>query len=559
VKRRAFCAAGVAALAAAAVPYRRAAASTSGAEIPAVGLDGRQLTLKSADIEDLRAGLRGELITADLPGYDAARRLWNPAFDRKPALIVRCVGAADVRRAVSFTAAHGLVTAVRGGGHSVSGQSGCDGGLVIDVSPMRAVEVDPIARVARVEAGALLGQLDRAAPGPARDRREITLRLERGFLASAAQGHQSRAAEADFERCLQLGETNLRNDELFATLTAVGNYYLIRADLRRATKVLEVLHAGLEGRQWFRPAIEILAGAAAWLRGDFDAADNHLQVATADVAAADKHKVDADGLLVSDSSATARLYLALVGLVRGDHTSAHGELALAARMADGLGFPWAAYTHAYTRSMATWLRIEAGQFDRAAVVAADTIDHAERYGLDMWPLVGATWQAAVDGLAALDGEHVDPITLGAHIATITMRLETLRTLGVYMYTTVFDAFLGRLLTAAGQPEVARERLDTGLQLAQDTGMHFYDAELLRLRAHTHTAPNAMRDDLEAALTLARRQGARLFELRSALDDFELRGELARGALVAAVSRVPPDRAMPELARARAVMELMDCE
>jgi len=128
-----------------------------------VGLDRRQLTLISADIEDLRTGLRGELITADQPGYDAARRLWNPAFDRKPALIVRCVGAADVRRAVSFTAAHRLLTAVRGGGHSVSGQSGCDGGLVIDVSPMRAVEVDPIARVARVEAGALLGQLDREA------------------------------------------------------------------------------------------------------------------------------------------------------------------------------------------------------------------------------------------------------------------------------------------------------------------------------------------------------------------------------------------------------------
>src|ERR1700732_4247444 len=136
---------------------------TACAEIPAVGLDGRQLTLTFADIEDLRAGLRGELITADQPGYDAARRLWNPAFDRKPALIVRCVGAADVRHAVRFTAAHGLLTAVRGGGHSVSGQSGCDGGLVIDISRMRAVEVDPIARVARVEGGALLGELDREA------------------------------------------------------------------------------------------------------------------------------------------------------------------------------------------------------------------------------------------------------------------------------------------------------------------------------------------------------------------------------------------------------------
>jgi FAD/FMN-containing dehydrogenase len=162
MKRRTFCASGLAALGAASIPYRRAAAATS-AEIAAVGLDGRQLTLKSADIEDLSAGLRGEVITADRPGYDAARRLWNPAFDRKPALIVRCVGAADVRRAVKFAAAHGLLTAVRGGGHSVSGQSGCDGGLVIDVSPMRAVEIDPIAKVARVEAGALLGQLDREA------------------------------------------------------------------------------------------------------------------------------------------------------------------------------------------------------------------------------------------------------------------------------------------------------------------------------------------------------------------------------------------------------------
>src|SRR5256885_16547863 len=154
MRRRDFCATGVAALAAAALPCRRAAAS-AGADIPAVGLDGRQLTLKSAHIEDLRAGLRGELISADQSAYEGARRLWNPSFDRKPALIVRCVGAADVRRAVSFTTAHGLLTAVRGGGHSVSGQSGCDGGLVIDVSPMRAGQVDPIARVVRAEAGAL--------------------------------------------------------------------------------------------------------------------------------------------------------------------------------------------------------------------------------------------------------------------------------------------------------------------------------------------------------------------------------------------------------------------
>jgi FAD/FMN-containing dehydrogenase len=161
MKRRSFCSAGLATLAATSIPYRRLWGAES--EIAAVGLDGRQLTLRGSDIQDLRAGLRGELISAGQPRYNEARRLWNPAFDRHPALIVRCAGAADVVRAVNFGAAHGLLTAVRCGGHSFGGQSGCDGGLVIDLSPMRAVEIDPLAKQARVEGGALLGNFDREA------------------------------------------------------------------------------------------------------------------------------------------------------------------------------------------------------------------------------------------------------------------------------------------------------------------------------------------------------------------------------------------------------------
>jgi hypothetical protein len=107
------------------------------------------------------------------------------------------------------------------------------------------------------------------------------------------------------------------------------------------------------------------------------------------------------------------------------------------------------------------------------------------------------------------------------------------------------------LIAAGQPEAARARLNTALQLARDTGMCFCDAEMLRLRARTHTDPDARRADIAAALELARRQGATLFELRAALDDFELRGEPARAALADAASRIPTDSALPELARAEA--------
>jgi FAD/FMN-containing dehydrogenase len=166
MRRRTLCWGGLAALAGAALPGRRhlaaeEAGAAPAADLDALGLDGRQLTLKGGTLAELRAALRGELLSAGQPGYDGARRLWNPAFDHRPALIARCAGAADVRQAVSFAAANGLLTAVRAGGHSFSGQSGCDGGLVIDVSPLRAVEVDPLARLARVESGALLGDFDR--------------------------------------------------------------------------------------------------------------------------------------------------------------------------------------------------------------------------------------------------------------------------------------------------------------------------------------------------------------------------------------------------------------
>ncbi len=128
-----------------------------------MGQSGKQVVLKNGDLEDLRGGLRGELLVPGQSGYETARKIWNGAFDKKPAVIARCAGAADVSRAVKFARAHDLLLAVRGGGHSLSGQSVCDGGLMIDLSPMKSVRVDPLARTARVEPGVLLGQFDREA------------------------------------------------------------------------------------------------------------------------------------------------------------------------------------------------------------------------------------------------------------------------------------------------------------------------------------------------------------------------------------------------------------
>jgi FAD/FMN-containing dehydrogenase len=111
-------------------------------------------------VEEFRATLHGTLIQPDDESYDEARAVWNGLIDRRPRLIVRCSGAADVASAVRFARAHGLEIAVRGGGHNVSGTAVCDDGIVIDLSRMRAVWVDPHTRTARVQGGALWGDVD---------------------------------------------------------------------------------------------------------------------------------------------------------------------------------------------------------------------------------------------------------------------------------------------------------------------------------------------------------------------------------------------------------------
>lgn len=112
-------------------------------------------------VEEFKARLRGCLLHPGEDGYDQARKIWNGMFDRRPAMIARCAGAADVISAVNFARDNKLQVAVRGGGHSLPGHSVCDGGVVIDLSPMKAIRVDPAARTARAEPGVKWLEFDR--------------------------------------------------------------------------------------------------------------------------------------------------------------------------------------------------------------------------------------------------------------------------------------------------------------------------------------------------------------------------------------------------------------
>jgi FAD/FMN-containing dehydrogenase len=128
--------------------------------VPAKSLTGGEVVLPASAIEALAATLRGEVLLAGSQDYDRTRRVWNASFDKKPALIARCTGASDVEQAVAFAREHQLLTAVRAGGHSYSGKSSCDGGLMIDLQPMQGVRVDPETKRAYLQSGSLLGQLD---------------------------------------------------------------------------------------------------------------------------------------------------------------------------------------------------------------------------------------------------------------------------------------------------------------------------------------------------------------------------------------------------------------
>ncbi|MFM0030246.1 FAD-binding oxidoreductase [Paraburkholderia madseniana] len=121
------------------------------------------VSVSSSAAEELKAAIRGELLLPGDAGFDEARSIWNAMIDRHPALILRCAGVADVRRGVAFARDNNLPLAVHSGGHNIAGTALCDDGLVIDLSPMKSVFIDPVAQRAYVEPGATLGDFDHEA------------------------------------------------------------------------------------------------------------------------------------------------------------------------------------------------------------------------------------------------------------------------------------------------------------------------------------------------------------------------------------------------------------
>src|SRR5437764_440497 len=151
------------------------------------------LTLDETALAELQAGFRGQIVGRDDPPYDEHRKIWNGSIDRRPALIARCAGVADVMAAVKFARQHGLPVAVRSGGHSFPGLSMADDAFVIDLTQLKGVRVDPAERTARVQAGVLLPRLGRGRARRADDDR----RAPQGAAAAIRSGGAARPAGGD--------------------------------------------------------------------------------------------------------------------------------------------------------------------------------------------------------------------------------------------------------------------------------------------------------------------------------------------------------------------------
>lgn len=399
-----------------------------------------------------------------------------------------------------------------------------------------------------------VSQVERSTTGPDRDRLEITLRLGRAFFAQAAEGVFSSNAAADFERCLQLCSSDLQDDDLLSTVMSLYPYYTMHADLDRAQRLVESIRGSLTGpREKFMPVNDFAFGMLAWYRGEFGYARTKMETASQTLTEEGAQALDAMLFMPNDPTAGLFTHLALSRCLDGDLAGVDDELRRTERRCDQLSFPKGAFSLAYARQIEVLIRIEAGELECAAEVALELRTLGEQHGFDSWELTGAAQHATVGALIALADNAGDAAALAPHIATLTAFVDTWRAVGVIALITFYDALLARLLTAAGQLEEARARLQTGLDLAHQTTMHFYDAELTRLRAFTTDDSELRRAALREAIGLARSQDARIFELRAATDYFELFGEPAREELTDALSRFPGDSAWPDAMRARALL------
>jgi class 3 adenylate cyclase/tetratricopeptide (TPR) repeat protein len=408
------------------------------------------------------------------------------------------------------------------------------------------------------EARSLLGRAIELVPAipdsPKRRSVEVGLRLRRGFLVASAEGNNSPDAVRDYERCLELDLGDIAGDDMFSTLIPLFGYYMVRGDLDRAQQVAEVLRAGLAaGREHYRPDNDAALGMIRWYVGDFAVARDRLE-ASVDGVLTRQTSPDyaATFFMPNDGPASAHTNLAVARFMCGDVRGGDAQIDAARRRCEAIEFPRGPFSTAQAESHAAWMQIERGDLVAAGAAAAVVADVADRHGFDLWALIGATELATIEGLSALDRRPPDNAALTAHAEALEGLCAMWTAVDLAPFLPFFMATAGRLRAASGDSEGAADWYGKTLQFARTTGIHFYDAEVMRLQSELLPEAEA-KATLRAAFDVARRQHAVPFELRIARDLLDRGDTDALTLLGAATGRFAPDAYYRELDDARSLL------
>jgi class 3 adenylate cyclase len=395
--------------------------------------------------------------------------------------------------------------------------------------------------------------LSRVDAGADRDSREVVLRLQSGYLATAQEGFTSTVGEEEYERCLELTAADPLSDATFNTVVVLWSYHYLRGRLSKAREISEFTYRGLERREWYRNFNIAALGLLDCWEGDFSTASDRLEMFYANRREADEEQFAAQWFFPTDPTAAILSTLSAVRFVMGDAGGAAAVFAETMERTGTIGFPQGPFSAIYALTIEAWLCMELLQFD----AAEQRLDHgselAARHGFDDWGVVDAMQRSALAGLRVMhSGAGAGDLT--EHAVAITAMTEIWKEFDVKFFLPYYLMVAGVLHRASGDGDTARALLGDSLTMAEETHMKCWQAESLRHLANLESDPTKRAAALRDALEIARAQQAHLFELRAALDLFEL-GTLRREDLEAALDRLANDPSYPEVGRAQALIGL----
>ncbi len=364
-----------------------------------------------------------------------------------------------------------------------------------------------------------------AAHDDASVRREIDLRLKRGFLCVSTGGNADPRAVADYQRCLDLIRSEEHGPEFVATLVALWGYHTARGDLDRADGLLdEILATGITDDEVMLAENRTARGMVRFFQGDFAAAEEHLRQALDGVPDEVQHtRPPSPWQFPNDPVASMYVQYGLALWQRGDLVGWHDQIRRARRRVEQLPRPYGPFNLAYALTYQAWVSTEVGDFDDAAASTEELLEISDRYGFDFWSLAGTTADAITVARRCLASGGSDPAVLLEQVDRLA---------GTSLVTRMIDSKLllpygltaqAQFLAAAGEPARALALLDDALEVASSTTSRFYLAETQRSRAGARAAlgdPDA-EQDLHLAVATASHQGSIPFELRARLALSEL--------------------------------------